>query len=131
MTRYLADTYAFIEALEGNPRYARIVRGGKVATTALNVAELHYALLRNGLGEPEAQRISRAALGLVAEVPADVAIAAGSTRMAVNTHLRRAGSAARLSHVDAWGYEAARALGLRFLTGDPVFRGMPGVEFVR
>ncbi len=131
MTRYLADTYAFIEALEGNPRYARIMRGGKVATTAMNVAELHYALLRNGLDVPEAERISRAALGLVAEVPADIAIAAATTRMAMNTRLRKAGAAGRLSHVDAWGYEAARGMGLLFLTGDPVFRGMPGVEFVR
>lgn len=131
MTRYLADTYAFIEALEGNPRYARIMRGGKVVTTAMNVAELHYALLRSGLDTLEAQRISRAALGLVAEVPAEVAIAAANTRMAVNTRLRRRGNPGRLSHVDAWGYEAARMLGVLFLTGDPVFRGMPRVEFVR
>ena len=32
---------------------------------------------------------------------------------------------------DAWSYCAARALKTRFLTGDPVFKGLENVEFVR
>jgi hypothetical protein len=35
------------------------------------------------------------------------------------------------SYIDAWGYCAAEALGIRFLTGDPVFKGLENVEFVR
>ena len=60
MTRYLADTYAFIEALTGHPRYGRIVSSGKVATTAMNVLELHYSLLRRKVAVDEAERLSRA-----------------------------------------------------------------------
>ena len=131
MTRYLADTYAFIEALGGNARYARIMGGGHHVTTAMNVQELHYAMLRAGVSVEEAERIAGAVLPLVADVPPAVAVVAARTRFRVNHALANSKSPSRMSHVDAWGYEAARALGLRFLTGDPVFRRMDGVEFVR
>jgi predicted nucleic acid-binding protein len=36
-----------------------------------------------------------------------------------------------LSFVDGIGYTLARKQGLTFLTGDPAFEGMQGVEFVR
>lgn len=130
MTKYLADTFAFIEAFAGNPRYGRIMKAGNVITTALNVLELHYSLLRQGITLEEAERLSRAALMVVVDVPAEVALAAARTRLVMNSRLRKAGSALRASYIDAWGYEAARALALRFLTGDHVFKGMPGVEFV-
>jgi uncharacterized protein len=131
LNRYLADTYAFIEALTGNPRYARIVRSGRVVTTALNVLELHHSLVRSGVGAEEAERISRATLSLVVDVPAEVALSAARICLQVNDRLRNAKSVARMSYIDAWGYEGARALGLPFLTGDRVFRKLPGVEFVR
>ena len=131
MTRYLADTFALIEALAGHPRYSRIAASKAIVTTALNVLELHYALLRSRLSTAEAEHASRAALNLVVEVPPDVAMSAARTRLAVNERLARAKDKARMSYIDAWGYEAARALGLPFLTGDPVFRRMAGVEFVR
>ncbi len=131
MARYLADTYALIEAYAGHPRYGRIVGSKAVVTTALNVLELHYALLRNKVSADEAERISRATLSLVVAVPPEVAIAAARTRLAVNDRLARQRESARMSYIDAWGYEAARALELPFLTGDPVFRRMTGVEFVR
>ena len=130
MTRYLADTFAFVEAFVGNPRYGRIMRAGDVFTTALNVLELHYSLLRQGIAAEEAERLSRAALMVVVEVPAEVAMAAARTRLVMNARLRKAGSVLRASYIDAWGYEASRALALRFLTGDRIFKGMPGVEFV-
>ena len=63
-------------------------------------------------------------------MPAEVALAAATTRLAINGRLLAAGSEKRASYIDSWGYEAARALGLPFLTGDPVFKGLPNVEFV-
>ena len=131
MTRYLANTYAFIEAFTGNPRYARILRSGQVVTTAANVLELHYSLLRREVPTEEAERLSRATLRLVVDVPSEVALAAARTRFDINERHRADGSRQRVSNVDAWGYEAARNLGLSFLTGDPVFKGLPGVAFVR
>lgn len=35
------------------------------------------------------------------------------------------------SYIDAAGYAHARRLGLPFLTGDPAFEGIEGVEFLR
>lgn len=131
LSRYLADTYAFIEAVGANPRYVRILSSGGVVTTAMNVLELHYALTQGGLSPLEADAVARSALRLVAEVPPEVALEASKTRLRVNGQLRATRSKARLSYIDAWGYEAARALGLRFLTGDPPFQRLPGVEFVR
>jgi predicted nucleic acid-binding protein len=131
LTRYLADTYALIEAFTGHPRYGRIVRSKAVVTTALNVLELHYSLLRSRVSTEEAERLSRATLSLVVDVPPDVALSAARTRLATNDRLARQKEKARMSYIDAWGYEAARALGLPFLTGDPVFQRMAGVEFVR
>jgi uncharacterized protein with PIN domain len=107
------------------------MRGPGAVTTALNVLEMHYALTRAGSPPVEVERIARAALRMVVEVPPDVAIQASRTRLAINEGARASGSRERLSFIDAWGYEAARAMGLRFLTGDPLFRKMPGVEFVR
>ena len=130
MTKYLADTYAFIEAFTGNPRYARILRTGQVVTTALNVLELHYSLLRREVPELEAESLSRATLRLTVDISSDVALAAARTRFDINERCRKARSKERASYVDAWGYEAARSLGLSFLTGDPVFKGMPAVAFV-
>jgi hypothetical protein len=45
---------------------------------------------------------------------------------------RRASQArpVRLSYVDAVGYVLAAELRLPFLTGDPAFKGVPGVEFL-
>lgn len=37
----------------------------------------------------------------------------------------------RLSAQDALGYVVARRAGLRFVTGDSAFRGLPGVEYIR
>jgi len=129
-TRYLGDTYAFIEAFTGHPRYGRILRAGGVVTTSLNVLELHYSLLRVRVPPEEAEKYSRATLRLAIEVPSEVAMAAAKTRFSMNEKFRGAGLEQRISYIDAWGYEAARALERPFLTGDPAFKGVPGVSFV-
>ena len=35
------------------------------------------------------------------------------------------------SYIDAGGHAAARQLGVPFLTGDPLFKGLANVDFVR
>lgn len=131
MTDYLADTYALMRAFEGHPRYAGIFRGSKrVVTTAFNALELYHCLLRDGTSPDAAETFARACLKRVVHIAPDVALAAGPTKLRLNAALRARGEKARISYVDAWGYEAARALGMKFLTGDPVFKGLPDVEFV-
>ena len=124
MADFLADSYAFIEAFGGNERYARIFRHRSVVTTALNVLEVYATLLRR-IDRGEARSHALALLQLVHEIPSEVAMAAGEFRQAMRDRQRDC------SYVDAWGYASAQALGMRFLTGDPAFKGLENVEFVR
>jgi len=121
---FLADSYALVAFLEGNDRYGRIFRRKTLATTALNVLEVYATLLRR-LERAEARDICTGFLPLVVTVPAEVALVAGDFRHLMRSRKRDC------SYVDSWGYAAAQQLGIPFLTGDPSFRGIENVEFVR
>lgn len=120
----LADSYAFFELFAGNPRYARIFRRTTIATTALNVVEIYSTLLQR-VDPIVALRHARSCLALSVEVPETAALVAGEFRGRMRS-LRR-----DCSTVDAWGFAASRELGMKFLTGDPAFKGLDGVEFLR
>jgi PIN domain-containing protein len=121
---YLADSYALIAFLEGNDRYARIFRRKTLATTALNVLEVYATLLRR-LERAEARELCSGFLSLTVPVPGEVSLVAGEFR-----HLMRS-KKRDCSYIDSWGYAAAQQLRVPFLTGDPAFRGIENVEFVR
>lgn len=124
MADYLADSYALVAFLEGNDRYTRLFRRKELATTALNVLEVYATLLRRVSG-PEAREIGSALLPLVVPVAPEVALVAGEFRHRMRSTKRDC------SYIDAWSYAAAADLGIPFLTGDPAFRGLKNVEFVR
>jgi predicted nucleic acid-binding protein len=121
---FFADGYAFIAYLEGNERYARIFQKKAVVTSALNLLEVYSTLLRR-ISEDEARRIGTALIPLVVPVPPEVALRAGDFRRSMRSKRRDC------SYVDAWGYASAMQLGVPFLTGDPAFRGIEHVSFVR
>jgi hypothetical protein len=121
---FLADSYALVAFLEGNDRYVRIFRKKAPATTALNVLEV-YATLLQRVEVEIAQEVCSGLLPLTVAVPAEVAVIAGDFRHRMRSMKRDC------SYIDAWGYATARRLGLPFLTGDPSFRGIDHVEFVR
>jgi len=102
----------------------RIFRRKLLATTALNVLELYATLLRR-LDTAEAREKCAAFLPLAVPVPAEIALTAGDFRHRMRSMKKDC------SYIDAWGYAAARHLGIPFLTGDPAFRGIAHVEFVR
>ena len=124
MVDFLADSYALVAFLEGNDRYRKIFRRKILATTALNVLEVYATLLRRLDGEL-AQEIGSGLLPLVVQVPSEVAFFAGDFRQRMRSMHRDC------SYIDAWGYGAARRIGVPFLTGDPAFHGIERVEFVR
>lgn len=124
MARLLADSYALIELLGGNPRYVPIFRSADVVTTALNVVEVYSALLQR-VSREEAETDARACLARVVEVPHATALRAAEFRAEMHGRKRNC------SHVDGWGYAASEILGRKFLTGDEAFRGLPNVEFVK
>lgn len=120
----LADSYAYLALIEGNERYRRIFQRGGILTTALNVVEVYGALLRR-MDQAEALAFSTALLSSIVDVPPETALRAAEFRRRMISDKRQC------SHIDAWGYCAAAALGMKFLTGDPVFKGLENVEFVR
>ena len=124
MVDLFADSYAIVALYEGNERYVRIFRRARVVTSAFNVLEVYATLLRR-LAPAEAEEKARAILEIVREISPEVALDAAAFRQGMRLRKRDC------SYVDAWGYAAARSLGLPFLTGDPSFKGVPGVEFVR
>jgi predicted nucleic acid-binding protein len=121
---YFADSFALVALLEENPRYTAIFRRREIVTSALNVLEVYSTLLRR-VPKAEAREIAIRLLAGVADVPDDVALNAAEFRATMRARHRDC------SYIDAWGFAAAQALGLPFLTGDPVFKGLTGVEFVR
>ena len=121
---YLAGSYAWVALLEGNERYERIFRRKQLVTTAMNVLEVYSTLLRR-IPRSEAKEMAAALLAYVTPVPPETALAAGEFRQFMRN--RRLDC----SYIDAWGYASARALGRKFLTGDPAFRSIEDVEYVR
>lgn len=119
MTEYFFDTYALVEILDKNPAYARY-RGAQMRFTRLNVFEFYFFLLRKQ-GEAAAESFLLRSRKLTVEYD-DRTIAA-----AAKIKLRNR----QISMTDAIGYITALRLGVKFLTGDKAFKGMPNVEYVR
>jgi len=120
----LADSFAFIALFEDNERYRRLFSRGGIVTTAMNVLEIYGNLLRR-YGREEALGFASPVLPMVVDVPPETALPAAEFRLRMSKEGRPC------SHIDAWGWAAAKALGRKFLTGDPAFKGVDNVEFVR
>ena len=124
MADFLADSYALVAFLEGNERYVGIFRRKSLVTTAMNVLEVYATLLRR-IGRGEARELAAGLSSLAVPIPTEVALSAGEFRQSMRSRKRDC------SYIDAWGYASAQYLGVPFLTGDPAFRRIEHVEFVR
>lgn len=120
--RYLFDTYAFYEFVDGSVRYKKYFQDYEVVTTRLNLIELFYALLKDFDFET-AQKHYYAFLPSVVEFSDEVVEKAMIFRLKYRNR--------DLSYVDCIGYVLAQELGLRFLTGDRQFKDLRNVEFVK
>ena len=117
------DTYAIMEIDIGNPRYRSyaLTPDGAI-TTLLNLIEAHYVYLKK-FGAKEAERIYMHVKPIVLPV-GDATVQEANTFKLL--HLKK-----RFSFADCIGYATARKYKARFLTGDYMFKGMEGVEFVK
>lgn len=125
MADYLADSYALFAHVEDKASYRAYFDEHRAATTAMNLVELGYGLLRRGWPPEGVGRALDTLASVVVEPPTHVAMEAARFRRS----MVQAG--ADCSYVDAWGYATAQWLGVPFLTGDDDFRKVPGVEFVK
>ena len=121
MAQYFLDSYALIELLESNPRYAKYV-DTEFVMTKLNAIELHFYMLKT-FGEKDAEITLRKALKSVVEFDEEIIAEANKFRL---RHKPKTFSTA-----DCIGYVYALKNGLPFVTGDREFEGLPNVEFVK
>ena len=120
-TGFLADTYALIELMGGNPNYKPYTKCA-MATTKLNMAELYYHYLREH-GMKTADRYLQVLSEFV------IPVSYGSISLGMQFKLRHKNE--KLSYADCIGYALAMEMDVRFLTGDNKFRGKDNVEFVK
>lgn len=125
LTDFFADSYAILAYLVGDGGYVARFKGASFKTSALNLLEAHYAQVSRGVSDDEA------AANLA---PFEASIERHDwtvlRQASVFRHDMRSKGLA-CSYIDAAGYALARRLGLPFLTGDPAFEGVDGVEFLR
>ena len=121
MNSYFFDTYAIIEMVKGNPAYEPYKKSS-IVISSLNLVECHYHITRKfglHLANQLLQELSNCVISFTNE---DVK---------AMTQFRIANMKKDLSFPDCLGYVLAIRTGLKFLTGDEGFRGMPNVEFVK
>lgn len=127
MTQYFYDTWAILEYLRDRPGYERYFEGAPGGTALLNLAEVCFKMLEWGRGA-EMKRVFHRFLPSLMELPPEMVPRAMEFRRQHPDPRRR--GRYLFSYADALGYTLALESGLRFLTGDPDFKGMPGVEWV-
>ena len=115
------DTYAFFELWKGNPSYEPYNEVVKVVTSKMNLMELYYWMYRT-----QGKQIADSIFDMFA--PSCVEISDEYIKEAMV--FRALHKEKKLSYVDCIGYILALRNGVRFLTGDKQFKGMPNVEFV-
>lgn len=119
--RYFFDSYAIVEIIKGNPRYARYIQD-EVVLTIFNLAEIYWAAI-NRLGEKEAEEIYAQYKLSLTEIPDEI--------LKESIKFRKEHKIKNLSYTDCIGYVYSIKNGIKFLTGDKEFEGMNNVEFVQ
>jgi len=128
MTRYVVDSFAWVEYLAATPLGAKVRgivedEGNEIFTSALSVSEIVSRAHREGRG---GRRVGELVEGASVVVPMDFTLAV-STGL-VHAEVRR--KVRDFPYGDAAVLAAAKRLRARILTGDPHFRGMENVEFL-
>lgn len=118
---FFFDTYAFYEIYEGNENYKKY-EGCGIVTTKLNLFEIYLTILRN-YGEGDAEKIFNNYFEFVKDFDKEIIKNAARLKFKLNQR--------DLSMTDCIGYELAKQLGIKFLTGDEQFKDMENVEFIK
>ena len=118
---FLADTYALIELLGGNPNYKSYLNHILI-TTKFNLVELYYHFLHD-YNKQTADKY----LNLYSKFI--IPITYGCIRAGMEFKLEH--KKVKVSYVDCVGYALAMELGIKFLTGDRKFEDKENVEFVK
>ncbi len=121
MVEYFFDSYAVIELIDGNPRYAKY-SNKSFAITIFNLAEIYWFAIRE-YGEKIADRIYEKFKIFVVDI--DDEILKEAMKFKIKNKKKR------LSYADCIGYVCTLKNNLIFLTGDKEFESLKNVEFVK
>ena len=119
---FFFDTYALFELMQKNPNYEKYLKGIELATTKLNLMELHYGVGRKAGWETADDVYSDYAAVTIPIMDEDIKQA---------NRFRYLHKTKKLSYTDCIGYTIAKRMNLKFLTGDIQFKDIDNVEFVK
>ncbi|MBM3232083.1 PIN domain-containing protein [Candidatus Pacearchaeota archaeon] len=120
MSKFLFDTYAIIETLNGNEDYSKYL-DSEIVINNFIFAELCYNLLKNKEKETE-KHLDHYSKQIISVKPEWIK---GAMRFRIEWKDRN------VSITDCIGYIMAKELNIKFLTGDKEFKGLDNVEFVK
>ncbi len=118
--KFYWDTYAIVELIKGNSKFMKYFSKDTI-TSELNLMELYYHMLRL-FDQDQANKQLNEWAYFAENIPQHV------MKLAMQYRFRN--KVQRLSYIDCMGYMFAVSNGMKFLTGDKQFEGLPHVEFV-
>src|SRR5579872_720159 len=122
--RYFFDSYAVLAYASGHSTYKQYFDENEGVLTKLNLLEVFYRSL-----EEYNLKVANDLLAGFYKFIVDFDGEDISGAMALRLELKQ--KRLNISYADALGYFLSRKMGIRFLTGDPSFEKLKGVEFVR
>lgn len=123
-TRFFYDSYAVLAFTSGNSAYRKYFEEHDGVLTSLNLLEIFYRSLEQ-FGTKAASEI----LETFSKYAVDFGLEEIEDAMKLRLELKRKGH--DISYADAVGYFISRKMGIKFLTGDAVFRRLHNVEYVK
>ncbi|MEK6855182.1 MAG: PIN domain-containing protein [Nanoarchaeota archaeon] len=120
MTKYLFDTYAIIEIIEGNSDYEKYV-DEEIIINDFVFAELCYSLIKTNYSN----------LDLYIKKYEEFSVPLEAETIKKAMQFRHENKKKKLSMTDCISYFQAKELGIKFLTGDKEFENLENVEFIK
>ena len=117
-----------IEFAKDNPKYVQLIRNNKFYTSDFQLMELYYITLREQ-NEETAEKYFEV-FSLV-KVPVSERTIKNAMKKRLQLHGKKVnGKTLNVSYVDALGYQYALENKLKFVTCDPAFEKLAGVEYL-
>lgn len=124
MAFFFYDSYAVLAYIGDHPKYGTYFEDNDGCLTKLNLMEIYFRMFEN-----HGSRAASEVVNAFSKYVRDFGISEIMGSMRLRLRLKRTGL--NISYAGAVGYYIALRSKIRFLTGDPAFEKLKGVEFVR
>ena|SRR3989338_10224614 len=124
MIKFVLDTYAILGFIDGNPKYKEYLNNEISITTAFNMMEVYYKMLKK-FDEESAEHVYDTLLLFEHHIEHE------TIKNAMKKRLKLKSEGKDISYVDAIGYQLAIELGAKFVTGDKEFEKLENVLFIK